>query len=221
MQELIYHACVFLSEHLVLQLFLMYVLPFFVFFAIVSSPFKTRIGEFFATVTVLAYILFILLSLSAKYLMPSDYVPPDRANSVSTMNSGIDSSASITDPDPIDAYDPEIYWATYYSIFYPKTWAFIDKYADDPFEYAYFYHTHWGELQEQRGDGIPFNTLTPQEMALVNYPPIGDFIYVVKPTSDTYHSTEDCYTLLRSGDLITLRSWYRTQYEPCSKCVGE
>lgn len=108
---------------------------------------------------------------------------------------------------------------TYYKMNFPMTWGYISKYADSPANYIVYYHNVWGDLQKYHGDGIPFDTLSRYEQSLVNYPPIGLYIYFAKG-SNTYHSTRDCYTLLRSETSFRgAKSAY--MYEPCSKCVGE
>lgn len=107
----------------------------------------------------------------------------------------------------------------YYQHNYPQTWGYISKYADDPFNYLQYYHSVWGRLQVYHGDGIPFGTLTAFEQRLVSYPPIKSYIYLATGQT-TYHSTPDCYTLLRS-DVYAEPSKYFSFYEPCSKCVGE
>lgn len=107
----------------------------------------------------------------------------------------------------------------YYQHNYPQTWGYISKYADDPFNYLQYYHSVWGRLQVYHGDGIPFGTLTAFEQRLVSYPPIKSYIYLATGQT-TYHSTPDCYTLLRS-DVYAEPSKYFSLYDPCSKCVGE
>lgn len=108
---------------------------------------------------------------------------------------------------------------TYYKMNFPMTWGYISKYADNPSEYIVFYHDVWGDLQKHHGDGIPFDTLSWYEQSLVDYPDIGAYIYFSKGGS-TYHSTRDCYTLLRSETSFR-SSQFASQYSPCSKCVGE
>lgn len=110
-------------------------------------------------------------------------------------------------------------WATYYKANYPMTWGYISKYADDPTTYVQFYQKVWGDLQKYHGDGIPFETLTRYEQSLVHYPSIGQYIYFAVGER-TYHSTRDCYTLLRSETSLRMAK-YAYLYDPCSKCVGE
>lgn len=107
----------------------------------------------------------------------------------------------------------------YYQHNYPQTWGYISKHAEDPFNYLQYYHSVWGRLQEYHGDGIPFGTLTAFEQMLVSYPPIKSYIYLAVGQT-TYHSTPDCYTLLRS-DVYAEPAKYFSFYDPCSKCVGE
>ena len=110
--------------------------------------------------------------------------------------------------------------AKYYKENYPKTWGYIKKYADDPLDYVEFYDSVWGDLQEYMGDGIPFETLTKYEQSLVNYPKLWNTVFVASTSSNTYHSTADCYTLLRSSPLAKPYSKYKDK-DPCSKCVGD
>ena len=107
----------------------------------------------------------------------------------------------------------------YYQYYYPQTWGYIAKYSGDPFNYLEYYHSVWGRLQEYHGDGIVFDTLTSYEQTLVSYPPIGSYIYLVSG-GVTYHSTPDCYTLLRS-EVHSESSTRCKYYEPCSTCVGD
>lgn len=108
---------------------------------------------------------------------------------------------------------------TYYKMNFPMTWGYISKYSDNPSEYIVFYHDVWGDLQKYHGDGIPFDTLSWYEQSLVDYPDIGSYIYFAVG-GKTYHSTRDCYTLLRSETSLR-SSQFASQYSPCSKCVGD
>lgn len=103
---------------------------------------------------------------------------------------------------------------------YPMVWGYIKNNADDPYEYIEYYHKVWGRLQKYTGDGINFNTLTRYEQSLINYPTIGYNVYFATPSSTVYHSTSQCYTLLKS-DPISRPSSKRYNYDPCSKCVGQ
>lgn len=109
----------------------------------------------------------------------------------------------------------------YYQKNYPMVWGYIKKNASDPYSYIEFYHQVWGDLQEYTGDGINFDTLTWYEQSLVNYPDIGSFIYFANPDSKEYHSTNKCYTLLKSYPTSSKSSAYAYKYNPCSKCVGD
>lgn len=102
---------------------------------------------------------------------------------------------------------------------YPRTLAYIENYAADPYEYIEFYDKVWGDLQRYNGDGIVFDTLSSYEQSLVNYPDVGKYIYYTSG-SNTYHSTPMCYSLLRSEVLSRLAK-YSYLYSPCSKCVGD
>lgn len=114
----------------------------------------------------------------------------------------------------------ETYCGSYYSVFYPMTWGYFEINTEDPFAYSLFYQAIWGDLQEYRGDGIPFDTLSRYEKSLVDYPTIGAYIYFSSASSNVYHSTNYCFTLLKSTP-IRRAAQYRYMYTPCSKCVGE
>lgn len=109
--------------------------------------------------------------------------------------------------------------AAYYQDYYPMVWGYIKKNADRPYDYIEYYHEVWGDLQAYTGDGINFDTLTRYEQSLVNYPAIGQWIYFATSKSIEYHSTNMCYTLLRSAPVFRPAS-QRYNYNPCSKCVG-
>lgn len=108
----------------------------------------------------------------------------------------------------------------YYQMNYPMTWGYISKYSSAPESYLQTYDRIWGDLQRYHGDGIPFDTLSRYEQSLVNYPGIGSYIYFANASSREYHSTVYCYTLLRSNP-VQRSSRYASQYNPCSKCVGD
>lgn len=110
--------------------------------------------------------------------------------------------------------------AAYYQDYYPMVWGYIKKNADSPYDYIEFYDSVWGDLQEYTGDGINFDTLTRYEQSLVNYPRIGSRVYFSSSTSKEYHSTNMCYSLLKSNPISRPAS-QRYSYNPCSKCVGD
>ena len=110
--------------------------------------------------------------------------------------------------------------ASYYKDEYPMTWGYIQKNSDMPYDYLEFYHQVWGDMQSYTGDGINFDTLTRYERSLVNYPPIGSYVYFASSKSKEYHSTKLCYSLLKS-DPISRPSTQRHNYDPCSKCVKQ
>ena len=108
----------------------------------------------------------------------------------------------------------------FYQENYPMVWGYIQKNADDPDEYIKYYNQVWGDLQRYTGDGINFDTLTRYEQSLVNYPPIGSWVYFASSKSNEYHSTSMFYTLLKSSPVFRPSS-QRHNYYPCSKCVGD
>lgn len=103
---------------------------------------------------------------------------------------------------------------------YPMTWGYIAKYADDPYEYIEFYDEVWGDLQAYHGDGIVFDTLSWYERLLVNYPTVKGVVYFASASSFEYHSTRDCYTLLRSSPIGKIAT-PANMISPCSKCVEQ
>lgn len=140
----------------------------------------------------------------------------DDRTSASTSPSSVANERSTSTP---KRNDNGVSIAAYYQRYYPVSWAYLFKYADNPYDYVVYYDDVWGDLQKYHGDGISFATLTPYEQSLVNYPTIGSNIYFARGGT-TYHSTYLCYTLLRSQ--VSVRpARYSYMYEPCSKCVGE
>lgn len=109
---------------------------------------------------------------------------------------------------------------SYYQDNYPMVWGYVRKNASNPASYIQYYHRVWGDLQEYTGDGINFDTLTRYEQSLVNYPRIGTYVYFATSSSSTYHSTNMCYSLLKS-DPISRPASQRYKYNPCSKCVED
>ena len=87
-------------------------------------------------------------------------------------------------------------------------------------EYLEFYDSIWGELTKAEGD-IIFEALTEEQQALVHYPKFDGAAYFV-PKGNAFHSTDWCYTLLRSKEI------WKTDCEeavlmglyPCKKCVS-
>lgn len=108
----------------------------------------------------------------------------------------------------------------YYKINFPMTWGYIKKNVMMAEEYLEYYDHVWGDLQEYLGDGIPFDTLTKYEMSLVNYPHVGSRICIAKG-GKTYHSTEKCYTLIKTKVKVWVDASQKWKYSPCSKCVGD
>lgn len=107
---------------------------------------------------------------------------------------------------------------TLYMIKYPRTWRFIRNNALVPDSYVNYYHSVWGRLQANHGDGVIFDTLTDEEQAYVDYPPIGKNVYLTSVDSDTYHTTPNCYTLLKSN-FIEVDASLTIVYKRCTKCV--
>lgn len=102
---------------------------------------------------------------------------------------------------------------------YSKTWLYVTKHAKNPEGYIWYYHQVWGRLQEARGDGIAFSTLTEEEQALVNYPKLTSMIYFASETSKTFHSTPSCYALLKTENPIMRNVEVYPEYRRCTKCI--
>lgn len=101
---------------------------------------------------------------------------------------------------------------------YPKSWYYIRKYARNSDSYLSYYCFVWGALQEHHGDGIIYGTLTNEEQSLVNYPSVGKRVWLSSESSDTYHSTPNCYILLKSVP-IEADAIHAIVKKRCTKCV--
>lgn len=121
----------------------------------------------------------------------------------------------------VEALSPDSYDEMAFKTHYPMVWGYIQKNAEYPNTYLATYMNIWGKLQKYHGDGIPFDTLNSYEQTLVNYPKIGSFIYFANIKSSTYHSTKECYELLKSENVVARKAEKLTEFDPCSKCVGD
>ena len=224
--DFFYYAGKFLSDHLLIGLFFMYVMPGILLVAALMSPFKTRRGYFFSNIALISYVLFLIICCANEWLISDDYRPPVRSSIVSTPRPTTPPSHTsvprrTATPTPKRTTTTTTDLVRYYQVNFPQTWGYISKNADSPGTYLRTYDRIWGDLQRYRGDGIPFNTLTRYEQSLVHYPAIGNVVYVASSSSSTYHSTRDCYTLLKSSSVSAKPLSYMRQSGPCSKCVGE
>lgn len=89
--------------------------------------------------------------------------------------------------------------------------------------YGTDFESTWGNLIAANGGELVYDTLTPEQQALVNYPYLDkESVYFV-PTGSNYHSVDWCYTLENSKEIIncTLQDALNKRLNPCSKCVGE
>ena len=77
----------------------------------------------------------------------------------------------------------------------------------------------WGSLFKSHGS--IYEHLTPEQQALVNYPPLDKNCVFYARYSKSYHSVEWCYTLKKSEDIdcISFDDAIKKQLKPCSKCV--
>lgn len=147
---------------------------------------------------------------------PDDYAPPAPPEPEPVpAPPPIPTPAPSALPDPFPA---PVYHLLYKSK-YPKTWSYINKNAKNAESYVNYYHFVWGKLQEQHGDGIIYGTLTDDEQALIQYPPLGKCAYLSSETSDTYHSTPNCYSLLKSAPIV-VDATQTVIRKRCTKCVA-
>lgn len=89
--------------------------------------------------------------------------------------------------------------------------------------YGTNFESTWGDLIDANGGELVYETLTPEQQALVNYPYLDkESVYFV-PNGSNYHSVDWCYTLKQSDNIITctLQDALNKRLDPCSKCVGE
>lgn len=129
----------------------------------------------------------------------------------------ISSRVPVT-PDPEPTPDDLPNCPVLYRTQYPASWSYIRHNAKNPESYVYYYHYVWGKLQEHHGDGIIYGTLSDEEQALVNYPNVGRLVYMSSVNSDKYHSTPNCYALLKSTP-IEVDAIQAIVRERCTKCV--
>lgn len=81
----------------------------------------------------------------------------------------------------------------------------------------------WGELEEENGGELVYDTLTEEQQDLVNYPELDKSKVYWTPNGKCYHSVDWCYTLAESEDIRcgTLEEAIAEgKSDPCSKCVG-
>lgn len=121
------------------------------------------------------------------------------------------------DPEPEEGDIPDC--PNLYRSQYPATWSYINRNAEHAESYIYYYHFVWGELQAKHGDGIIYGSLSEDEQALVNYPPVGKTVFISAVNSKTYHSTPDCYALLKSTP-IEVDAIHTIVRKRCTKCVA-
>ena len=89
--------------------------------------------------------------------------------------------------------------------------------------YGTDFESTWGDLIDANGGELVYDTLTPEQQALVNYPYFNkENVYFV-PNGSNYHSVDWCYTLEKSREIIncTLQDALNKKLDPCSKCIGE
>lgn len=121
------------------------------------------------------------------------------------------------DPEPEEGDIPDC--PNLYRSHYPATWAYINHNTKDAESYIYYYHFVWGDLQAKHGDGIIYGSLSEDEQALVNYPPVCKTVYISAVNSKTYHSTPKCYALLKSTP-IEVDVIHTIVRKRCTKCVA-
>ena len=121
------------------------------------------------------------------------------------------------DPEPEEGDIPDC--PNLYRSQYPATWAYINRNAKHAECYIYYYHFIWGDLQAKHGDGIIYGSLSDDEQALVNYPPVGKTVFIAAINSKTYHSIPNCYALLKSAP-IEVDAIHSIVRKRCTKCVA-
>lgn len=182
-----------------------------------ESPESARTNEHRSQIVRRNIIIGFLLALVLIFFFSSQHDSDKDNRSVAASTQRVTSTPTVQ-PSRNNASQSEL--LNYYQLHFPMVWGYISKNADDPFSYLQFYDSVWGDLQWYTGDGINFATLTPYEQKFVNYPAIGAYIYFSYSTAREYHSTDQCYTLLKS-EPIARPSTQRNNYSPCSKCVGD
>ena len=89
--------------------------------------------------------------------------------------------------------------------------------------YGYDFESTWGDLIDANGGELVYETLTPEQQALVNYPYFDkENVYFI-PNGNNYHSVDWCYTLENSEKILncTLQDALNKRLNPCSKCIEE
>ena len=89
--------------------------------------------------------------------------------------------------------------------------------------YGTDYESTWGDLIEANGGELVWDTLTPEQQVLVNYPEFDESNVYWVPEGKSFHAVDWCYTLSRSKTILsgTYDEAISNDLEPCSKCVGE
>lgn len=154
---------------------------------------------------------------------------PDTPNSASTSKPTVRTTAKATvtptsTPRAISstATPSTASFSNYYKTRYPTTWSYIEKYADDPEEYAGYYHSVWGNLQLVHGDGMVFGELADFQQELIRYPELGETIYLDNKNA-IVHSTDKCYRLLdldRKMYLFEIPGFFILHYDRCPACIS-
>jgi|GEM_PF-6116845 len=90
--------------------------------------------------------------------------------------------------------------------------------------YGTDFDSTWGDLLAAAGGRLPWDTLSPEQRALVHYPRFDVALVYWTEGGKSYHAVDWCYTLsnspaLCSGTLEQAQSAGKT--DPCSKCVGD
>lgn len=78
----------------------------------------------------------------------------------------------------------------------------------------------WGALLEKNNGELIYDTLTPEQQDLVNYPYLDTDCVYWTVDGMSYHSVRWCYTLDRSVNVFSSSIDSVINREPCSKCVG-
>lgn len=100
---------------------------------------------------------------------------------------------------------------------------YVKQYCEDPEKYLDTYDAIWGDLTMATGD-IVFDTLTPEQRALVHFPPrrSNNMVFYIE-NGTRFHAFPACYTLLASEfpSIIDQEKAIEMGLGPCSKCVAD
>ena len=68
--------------------------------------------------------------------------------------------------------------------------------------YGYDFESTWGDLIDANSEDLVYDTLTPEQQALVNYPYLDKKCVYFVPNGSNYHSVDWCYSLEKSREIL-------------------